>query len=225
MKRFPLHPVITSSAPNNPSLPRPWDCSWLDFEANCILRRRVAPDFDRFQCQGGRPAVNRMMNRAAAIAVSLLAVCAPLGWESAAGAVSGSPSFSTVPATDQPFSATNLDYTIPCASSPTTTITTAGTGPFSIGAATFSLQGTRYYLRCTPTGFPQTSATVTGSPQEPFAYLTNLNNYVVMFNTKGVPVWWYNDPAGPIDAKFLNASTLAGTTTPVRTRSAISPGR
>ena len=184
-----------------------------------------------------------MMNRAAAIAVSLLAVCAPLGWESAAGAVSGSPSFSTVPATDQPFSATNLDYTIPCASSPTTTITTAGTGPFSIGAATFSqpstatvalkanqevivtLQGTRYYLRCTPTGFPQTSATVTGSPQEPFAYLTNLNNYVVMFNTKGVPVWWYNDPAGPIDAKFLNASTLAGTTTPVRTRSAISPGR
>ena len=105
---------------------------------------------------------------------------------------------------------------------------TAGTGPVTVGATTFAgpvnvnlplvagqgLQvtngGTTYNIRCLPSDFPTYSATVTGQPQQKNGYLLAVGSYVVVFDTDGVPVWWYQDKsASPIDAKFFGPNTIS----------------
>jgi hypothetical protein len=74
--------------------------------------------------------------------------------------------------------------------------------------------GTTYYVRCLPRDFPDYSASVTGGPQQPNGYLLDLNEYAVVFDTDGVPVWWHagvSAPPGndPNLSEFLNPSTIA----------------
>lgn len=133
-------------------------------------------------------------------------------------------SFSTTPAMAPAFSTSTTDYTVPCTTKPTT-VSTTGPGTIQVGATNLPVGSqaalllkagqqvqitsgaSTYSLRCTPSDLPHSSATVSGSSQEPNGYLTNLLNYVVIFNTQGVPVWWdYSKGAG--DAKFLNPTTL-----------------
>ena len=148
------------------------------------------------------------------------------------GAAGATFSVTASPALDPPFNPAILDYAIRCTSSSTTQVTTSGSGPTTIGGATFpgavsvkvplvagqELQithgGTTYYARCLPSDFPDYSASVTGRPQQPNGYLLNLNNYSVVFDTDGVPVWWDSGVSAPNAgepnyAEFLNPSTIA----------------
>ncbi len=51
---------------------------------------------------------------------------------------------------------------------------------------------------------------MSGVPQAN-GYLVTIDNYAIVFDTNGVPVWWYYDPnyLSPFDAKFLGSSTIA----------------
>ena len=153
---------------------------------------------------------------------------AGLGTSRPAAAVSPDFSITTSPALDPSFSPSIFDYAVRCAGSPTTQVTTAGSGPVTVGATTFagpvnlSLPlvvdqglkitngGTTYNIRCLPSDFPTYSATVTGQPQQANGYLLTVGSYVVVFDTDGVPVWWYQDKsATPIDAKFFGPTTIS----------------
>ncbi len=70
---------------------------------------------------------------------------------------------------------------------------------------------TSYFIRCLPSDFPTYSAAVTGQPQQANGYFLTLAPYAVVFDTDGVPVWWYRDGDifSPFDAKFINPSTIA----------------
>jgi Arylsulfotransferase (ASST) len=72
-----------------------------------------------------------------------------------------------------------------------------------------------YHVRCLPTEFPTWSAERNGTPQSAF-YLTTPSvpvtggaGYVVLFDTNGVPVWWFESPPQPIDATFLPDGNIA----------------
>ena len=71
--------------------------------------------------------------------------------------------------------------------------------------------GTSYYIRC----LAQRRSRLHGLGDRPHlsrqnGYLLTLAPYVVVFDTDGVPVWWYRyvDPLSPIDAKFRPNSTM-----------------
>jgi len=160
-----------------------------------------------------------------------LFVVAPIGVGSStpAGAVSPDFSVTTTPALVPAFNPAIYNYAIRCTGSPTTQVTTVGTGSVAIGATTFpgpvsvnlplvagqdvqiTNGGTSYYIRCLPSDFPQYTASVTGTPQQANGYLLTLAPYAIVFDTDGVPVWWYKDanPTSPIDAKFLDPSTIS----------------
>jgi hypothetical protein len=141
-----------------------------------------------------------------------------------AGAATAGFSITTSPPLDPAFNPTISDYAIRCTDSPTTTLTTAGSGRVKIGGTTFqgpvnlnlplvagqevkiTQTGTSYYIRCLPSGFPNYSASVTGTPQASGYFLT-IGNYAAMFDTEGVPVWWYAGTSN--DAKFLSPSQIA----------------
>ena len=146
-----------------------------------------------------------------------------------AGAVSPDFSITTTPALVPAFNPAIQNYAIRCTGSPTTQVTTVGTGPVTVGATTFpgpvtlnlplvagqdvqiTNGGTSYYIRCLPSDFPAYTASVTGQPQQANGYMLTLTPYIVVFDTDGVPVWWYKyvDPFAPFDAKFINNSTIA----------------
>ena len=150
---------------------------------------------------------------------------AGLGTSPPAAAVSPDFSITTSPALVPSFSPTILDYAVRCTGSPTTQVTTAGTGPVTVGATTSAgpvnvnlplvagqgLQitngGTTYYIRCLPSDFPTYSSTVTGTPQASNGYFLTIGGYAIIFNTQGVPVWWYKGTSD--DAKFLSPSEVA----------------
>ena len=120
------------------------------------------------------------------------------------------------------------NYAIRCTSAPFTHVTTTGTGPVVVGGKTFpgpvdlyeplvpgqSLTitngGNSYYIRCLPADFPTYTSEVTGTPQAT-GYMLNLLNYAVAFDTHGVPVWWFEAPAGDSaqNAGFIDPTTIA----------------
>ena len=169
------------------------------------------------------------------LAVALLSLVgsmlvAPLGLGGSQSAEAVSPDFSitTNPGLDPSFNSTTFNYAIRCTSSPTTKVTTVGTGPVTVGGTTFpgpvnlnvplvagqDLQitngGTSYYIRCLPSDFPNYTAAVTGPPQQANGYLLTITPYSIVFDTDGVPVWWYKDASAfsPLDAKFFGPTTI-----------------
>ncbi len=146
---------------------------------------------------------------------------------SAAAASSTAFSIETSPALDPPFNPAISDYIVRCTSA-TTSVTTTGSGPVTIGGTTLpgpasanvplsagqsltvSEGGASYEIRCLPSDFPDYTSSVTGTPQAS-GYLLTLGQYAAVFDKDGVPVWWYKDPGyfSPTDAKFLSPTTVA----------------
>jgi len=145
------------------------------------------------------------------------------------GAVSPGFSIVTLPALDQAFNPTVLDYTVRCTGATTTTVQTAGSDVVSIGGTVLpgpadasvplvagqgvaiTDGGTTYHVRCLPSDFPTYTASVTGTPQQANGYFLTLGGYAIVFDTDGVPVWWLKDSTShsPFDAKFLDPTTVA----------------
>ena len=74
--------------------------------------------------------------------------------------------------------------------------------------------GREYSFRCLPPDFPAYSAELTGQPQAAgylvtpgFAFVGS-SPYAVIFDSSGVPIWWYRYDAGPIDAKLLASGNV-----------------
>lgn len=162
--------------------------------------------------------------------LSLVAAAVPISEATAAPtpAVVTGFSISTNPPLDPSFASTISDYVVPCSGSPTTELTTTGTGRVGIGGKRFAnpanvslplvpgqevmvaAGSADYYIRCLPANFPSYTSTVTGTPQAS-GYFVTVDHYAIAFDTDGVPVWWdYDgDTNSPIDAKFLNPSTIS----------------
>ena len=71
-----------------------------------------------------------------------------------------------------------------------------------------------YHVRCLPANFPAYSAQRIGSPQARFYAVTPnqalgpvapgvSKQYAALFDNGGAPVWWFDSPYAPIDAKLL----------------------
>ena len=130
------------------------------------------------------------------------------------------------------------DYTVRCDGSPLEVLgrTAAGaavsidgqaaeSGPFEISVPLqanqefgFSLdeggQQRDYHVRCLPSDFPVLEYEGLLEAQHPFYMLTTnvaapAGHYVVVFDERGVPVWWYDEGPKPTDAKFLDDGTFA----------------
>ena len=148
----------------------------------------------------------------------------PNGISGPAPATAAPPAFSitTNPPLDPSFNPAILNYAVRCTGSPTTNVTTTGSGQVTVGGTSLSnpvdvnlplvagqgLQitngATSYFIRCLPSDFPTYSAAVTGHPQQANGYFLTLAPYSVVFDTDGVPVWWYRDgdAFSPFDAKL-----------------------
>ena len=155
----------------------------------------------------------------------------PNGLSGPAPATAAPPAFSitTNPPLDPSFNPAILNYAVRCTGSPTTNVTTTGSGQVTVGGTSLpnpvdvnlplvggqGLQitngATSYFIRCLPSDFPTYSAAVTGQPQQANGYFLTLAHYAVVFDTDGVPVWWYRDgdAFSPFDVKFINPSTIA----------------
>lgn len=74
-----------------------------------------------------------------------------------------------------------------------------------------------YHVRCLPTDFPAYTYERDGTPSRSlFAVTPDFGNpgsqstlYAAVFDSDGVPVWWYRAPYSPNDAKVLSDSTVA----------------
>lgn len=74
-----------------------------------------------------------------------------------------------------------------------------------------------YYVRCLPSDFPTYTYTRDGNPTPSlFAVTPDFGNsagqsaqYLAIFNSTGVPIWWFKAPYLPNDAKVLADSTVA----------------
>lgn len=73
--------------------------------------------------------------------------------------------------------------------------------------------GTAYHVRCLPPDFPAFTATRSGRPQAQWYIVAPFSgamppgislNYVAVFDTNGVPVWWYRADTQALDAKLLS---------------------
>jgi hypothetical protein len=66
-----------------------------------------------------------------------------------------------------------------------------------------------YHVRCLPAGFPTWEYEGLRTPDHQFyvvdpAIGAGGSGYVVVFDARGVPVWWQGSNPGPIDAKFIS---------------------
>ena len=128
----------------------------------------------------------------------------------AQSAVASTPfSMSTNPPLVPSFNAAVTNYVVRCTTSSTTNLTTTGSGRTTVGGTTFSAPvninlalvagqevkvtngGSAYYIRCLPSDFPNYTSTLTGTPQANNGYFLTIGGYAVIFDTQGVPVWWY----------------------------------
>ncbi len=142
-------------------------------------------------------------------------------------------SITTSPPLTPAFATTTYDYVVRCAGHATTTLSSRGTGRVAIGGKSFpepvSLKlaltadqavyvnggGHAYTIRCLPADFPSYHAVVEGTPQVR-GYLVGLTPrtasprtyYVVAFDNHGVPVWWYDNPSGPVNAAFYGPDQI-----------------
>lgn len=182
--------------------------------------------------QEGRGRLVPRMHRWAglvALLVGVLGIAAPIQPAGAASTFSISASPGVTPA----FSSGTNDYVVRCTGSPTTSVTTTGSGAVTIGGHAYSgpttvavplvagqavyvVRGTHTYgIRCLPADFPNYTATITGKPQAKGYLVTpgQINggssaHYVVAFDKKGVPVWWYLNPSMPMNASFFGAGSI-----------------
>ena len=177
---------------------------------------------------------SRSLVLAALLSLTVSLVVVPLwpGSSTPAEATTDDFSITTHAALDPAFNPAVPDYAVRCAGSPTTQVTTAGTGSVTIAGATFpgpvtlnaplvagqelqiSHGAMTYYVRCLPADFPNYSASVTGRPQQANGYMLNIGRYSIVFDTNGVPVWWdtgvSSPPTGEPDfAEFIDPSTIA----------------
>jgi hypothetical protein len=75
-------------------------------------------------------------------------------------------------------------------------------------------QQREYHVRCLPSDFPVLDYERLLEPRHQFyVFTTNVaapaGHYVVVFDDRGVPVWWYDEGPKPSDAKVLDDGTLA----------------
>ena len=127
------------------------------------------------------------------------------------------------------------DYAVGCAGGSATVF--ASSGPVTIGGRSLTGAGSvtipmtagqqivvnrpgvaTYHLRCLPNDFPAYSSTRTGTVQsEGFLVQPGISfsasvsqPYTIAFDADGVPIWWHRSADGshPIDAKFLDATTI-----------------
>ena len=78
--------------------------------------------------------------------------------------------------------------------------------------------GKEYSLRCLPEDFPAYTAEITG-PRQAAGYMVNVPsalvpspNYMAIFDSNGVPVWWYETAGPTIDPKLLPNGNFAFST-------------
>jgi hypothetical protein len=66
-----------------------------------------------------------------------------------------------------------------------------------------------YNVRCLPQDFPHYSFQLFGQTQTAY-YLVTPSSYVALFDSDGVPVWWFRQPDGfPVDANLMPTGTLS----------------
>ena len=163
------------------------------------------------------------------LVIGVLGIAAP---SQPAGATSTF-SISTNPGLTPAFNSGTRDYVVRCTGSPTTTVTTTGkatviiagraySGPTTVdvplvaGQAVYVVRGGRSYgIRCLPADFPNYTATITGTPQVKGYLVTptqvgvgSSTHYVVAFDNRGVPVWWYPSPLLAMNASFFGANEI-----------------
>jgi len=142
---------------------------------------------------------------------------------------------STSPSMTPAFSPSVTDYAIGCAGGSATVFvggeaaTVAGRSVSASSSVTVPMTAGQqivvkrpgiatYHLRCVPADFPAYSSTRSGDVQSTgflvqpgISFTANVSQpYTIAFNADGVPVWWHRSADGshPIDAKFLDASTI-----------------
>ena len=144
---------------------------------------------------------------------------------SASAGTLGVTSITTSPAMVPSFNSSIHYYAVRCAGSPTTQISTTGSGRVGIGGVSFTepanvsaplvagqavtvvSAGSAYTIRCLPADFPTYAATVTGNPQAQGYVVTLANTYTAVFDRNGVPVWWYKD-TGAFDGQFIGPNAI-----------------
>ncbi len=80
-----------------------------------------------------------------------------------------------------------------------------------------------YFVRCLPTDFPLWSTERIGTPQAEYYIVApsssfspgTPNNYVIIADSYGVPLWWYHSSALPLDAKLLSNGNVAWSASPL----------
>jgi hypothetical protein len=89
---------------------------------------------------------------------------------------------------------------------------------FTIAAQQAGVAGANYYYaRCLPPDFPAYTIEHPGPTQAewyvivPDTFYYGRSDYVSVFDTNGVPLWWYNDPAAPLFGTYLTNGNLAWT--------------
>lgn len=66
-----------------------------------------------------------------------------------------------------------------------------------------------YHVRCLPPDFPSWEAHRLGEPQAEWYVVTPVrHDYVAIFDSNGVPVWWMKPAPSPMDAKVLSNGNL-----------------
>jgi Arylsulfotransferase (ASST) len=102
----------------------------------------------------------------------------------------------------QPAQAGPFTASVPLAENQEFSVSTSG------GGATGN-----YHVRCLPAGFPSWTAERTGETQARWYIVTPVTAppaFVIIFDTNGVPVWWFQKDTGrPSDAKLLPNGHLA----------------
>lgn len=99
----------------------------------------------------------------------------------------------------------------------TTSLRTAAGQRFTMRVGTGSTAAT-YSVRCLPQNFPGYSAQIFGQPQAAYYLVTPglttgtapAASFVALFDSHGVPVWWYQESTGtPLDATLMSGDRLA----------------
>ena len=152
-------------------------------------------------------------------------------------------SITTTPALIPAFDPAVTDYAVRCVGTTAhplaapTFLTTTGSGTVTVAtkslsspvsvdlplianqSVTVNHNRISYFIRCLPADFPSYTSSVTGSVQAT-GFSLDLEPYAVVFDTEGVPVWWYRvtDPSSstgaacpslsPFDVKFLTSTTM-----------------
>ncbi len=144
-------------------------------------------------------------------------------------------SITTAPALMPPFNADILNYVVRCSTSKTTIISTTGSGVGTIGGKSITQpasvkaplvanqavsisgggSGHTYTIRCLPADFPTYTSSVTGTPQvhgilvDPSGGAASpQGDYVISFDSHGVPDWWYKSSSAPKNAAFYGKDQI-----------------